>query len=84
MIARDGRLKTRVLLALLSAFALGGCAPRTVRHALTLGTERVTVETPAGWEIVDRGDAVIVRQADMELRIETIGAVGTFGIRREV
>jgi len=83
MITRDSR--ARVRLALLAAVALGACArPQPVRHTLTLDTQRISVAIPEGWEIVDRGNAVIVRKADMELRIETIGAVGPLGIRREV
>jgi hypothetical protein len=83
MIALEPRPAVLILVGLLSAVALG-CGPRPVRHVLTLGTERVSVATPAGWEIVDRGDAVILRKADMALRIETIGPVGPVGIRREV
>jgi hypothetical protein len=75
----------RVALALLCGASLAACAqPEPVRHSLTLGTERVSVATPEGWELVDRGDAVILRKADMDLRLETIGPVGPVGIRREV
>ena len=84
MIVRDGRPRALLTLALCWAAALGACSPRPVRHTFTLGAERVSVATPAGWEIVDRGSAVILRKADMELRLETIGAVGPVGIRREV
>jgi len=71
-------------LALASAFAVAACAPRMVRHELTLGSERISVVLPEAWQVVDRGETVIVKDGDTELRIERLGPAGPLGIRREV
>ena len=69
--------------ALLAAL-LSGCGPREAPRAFEVGEHRGRLAVPAGWEALDHGKALRLRNGGGEIALQDLGPAGPQGIRREV
>ncbi|HKQ56886.1 MAG TPA: hypothetical protein VJY35_03370 [Candidatus Eisenbacteria bacterium] len=74
----------RLVILVMAATLLAGCAPQAIRRTFDVGEHRVSMAARPEWRFVEQGRRLLMRHGQVGLALEDLGPRGRAGIRAEI